>query len=357
MFHCVDCKTLLESDKGPLGLIWACPACGSRAATVAFLRKHVPQVLVNDIWQTAQSPDAVCKRKCPGCDALMAEVEMKGFAPLDVCTICHFIWFDPGEHEALPTRMDKTLEREVLPQKTREAIALARLDSIREEAMGSDWGHNSPEETWKWIPALLGMPIEHGDHPYQKLPLVTWGLAVLIGIVSVLAFAYPDTIQRYGLIPAEVWRYGGLTLVSSFFLHVGVMHLIGNLYFFIFFGDNVEDYLGRFRFVILLLLATLAGDWAHVLADLGSQIPCVGASGGISGVIAYYALKFPRVRLGFMLWFRWFRMPAWLLFILWIGLQIFGAWQQQIGASDVSAYAHLGGATVGVLFWWFTRKE
>jgi len=357
MFQCVDCKTRLENNKGPLGVTWSCPACGSRAATIPYLRKHVPRPIVNYIWQQARSPDAIGKRKCPGCDAQMAEIDMKGNAPLDVCTRCHFVWFDPGEHEALPERLDKTPKKEVLPQKAREAIALAKLESIREEGMGSDWGNDLPEESWKWIPALLGMPVEHEEHYYNRLPLVTWALAVLIGVASVLAFSNPDVIQRYGLIPEEVWRYGGMTLLSSFFLPVGVMHLIGNLYFFIVFGDNVEDYLGHVRFVILLLLASLAGDWAHILSDPNSPVPCVGASGGISGVIAYYALKFPQVRLGFMLWLRWFRMPAWFMFILWIGMQTFGAWQQHMGVSNVSALAHLGGAAVGGVFWWFTRKE
>jgi membrane associated rhomboid family serine protease len=357
MFHCVECKTRLETNKGPLGVIWFCPACGSRAATIAFLRKHVPQPVVNSIWQKARSPDAIYQRSCPGCDAQMAEVGLEGYAPLDVCTRCHFIWFDPGEHEALPEVQHKAPQKEVLSQQAREAVALAKLESIREEAMGSDWGNNSPEETWKWIPALLGMPVEHEEHYYSRLPLVTWALAVLISIVSVWAFSDSQTIQQYGLIPAEVWRYGGLTLITSFFLHVGIVHLIGNLYFFIIFGDNVEDYLGHFRFAMLLVLASLAGDWAHILADPDSRTPCVGASGGISGVIAYYALKFPQVRLGFMLWFRWFRFPAYFMFILWIGLQLFGTWQQQIGVSNVSAVAHLGGAIVGGMFWWFTRNE
>ncbi len=357
MFQCVDCRTRLEKHKGPLGVIWWCPDCGSRAATISYLRKHVPKQIANYIWQQARSPDVIHKRDCPGCDAQMAEVDMKEHAPLDVCTRCHFVWFDPGEHEALPKVQKEIPGKEPLSLKAREVIALAGLESIREEATGSDWGNDMPGELWKWIPPLLGMPVEHETHYYNRVPLVTWALAILISIISLLVFFDSDIIQRYGLIPADMWRYGGVTLITSFFLHGGIMHLIGNLYFFLVFGDNVEDYLGRFRFVLLLLLATLAGDWAHIIADPDSQAPCIGASGGISGVIAYYALRFPRVRLGFMLWLRWVRAPACFMFILWVGLQLFGAWQQHIGISNVSSFAHLGGAIVGVIFWLLTRKQ
>src|SRR5437870_11119967 len=72
-----------------------------------------------------------------------------------------------------------------------------------------------------------------------------------------------EMIHRFGLIPAQLWRYGGLTWISSFFLHGGFWHLISNLYFLLLVGDNVEDYLGRGRFVLLLTLATLGGDALH----------------------------------------------------------------------------------------------
>jgi hypothetical protein len=78
------------------------------------------------------------------------------------------------------------------------------------------------------------------------------------------------------------------------------MHLAGNLYFLLVFGSNVEDCLGKWRFFALILLATLAGDVLHVLAQPSSIVSCIGASGGISGLIAYYVLKFPHARLDFL---------------------------------------------------------
>jgi membrane associated rhomboid family serine protease len=133
------------------------------------------------------------------------------------------------------------------------------------------------------------------------------------------------------------------------------------MYFFLIFGDNVEDVLGKWRFLALLLAADLAGNLLHILGAASSTIPCVGASGGISGIIAYYALKFPHARLGFLfrfyLLFKWVHMPAYAMFILWVGLQFVGTFMQLSGFSNVSALAHLGGAVMGLVFWVLTRKE
>src|SRR6059058_4874401 len=153
----------------------------------------------------------------------------------------------------------------------------------------------------------------------------------------------------------------GVTFLTSFFLHAGVLHLIGNIYFLFVFGDDVENFLRPFRYLALIAFAALIGDLAHIAADPSSQIPCVGASGGIAGVIIFYALNFPEVKLGFLLrygwwWFRWIRLRAWFVFVLWILFQAVGAWEQVAGISAVSSLAHIGGAVVGFVAWVFWRK-
>jgi membrane associated rhomboid family serine protease len=205
------------------------------------------------------------------------------------------------------------------------------------------------------------MPIEQDVDRVVKQPWVTWSLAALITVVSVAAFFdLKNVVFDFGLIPAKAARYGGLTFITSFFLHGGIFHLLGNLYFLMVFGDNVEEWLGRRRYVLLLICASLAGDMLHVLYESGSEIPCIGASGGISGVIVFYALRFPRARLGFLiriyLWFKWIRMPAYAMLVIWFAMQLFGAWTQIAGISNVSSLAHIGGAAVGFIFWLVMRK-
>jgi membrane associated rhomboid family serine protease len=110
----------------------------------------------------------------------------------------------------------------------------------------------------------------------------------------------------------------------------------------------------------LILAAAFAGDVLHVTLDPHSDVPAVGASGGISGVIVFYALQFPHAKLGVMFryfyyLFRWVTMSAFAALILWLALQIFGAFAQVGGFSRVSSLAHLGGAAVGFGLWLLYR--
>ena len=164
-----------------------------------------------------------------------------------------------------------------------------------------------------------------------------------------------QVVQEWGFIPRLWDRQGGLTLLTSFFLHAGVFHLLSNMYFFLIFGDNVEDHLGPIYFVLLLLGAHLFGSLTHAALDPRGDIPTIGASGGISGILGYYAVAFPKARIGF-LWrffffvaFRWICLPAWVMLILFSLLQLLGAWGQMYGGGGVSYAAHLGGLAVGVV--------
>jgi membrane associated rhomboid family serine protease len=280
---------------------------------------------------------------------------------VDVCQHCHFVWFDAREMAILAPRQFPTPAPE-LPQQARELIAIEKVKQIAEEARGTDFDSAPPDEAWKQIAGFFGLPVEFEAPEEERKPWATWLLSAAIICASVLAFPHlRDVVQRFGLIPAQATRLNGLTFFTSFFLHAGVIHLIGNMYFLLVFGDNVEDFLRAPRYLALLALAAFIGDLAHIAIDPRSQIPCIGASGGIAGVITFYALNFPRVRLAFpmrwgFVWFRWIRLPAWSVFVLWIFFQLIGALEQKAGMSSVSSVAHLGGAAVGVIAWLLWRK-
>ena len=163
-------------------------------------------------------------------------------------------------------------------------MAKMQMKSIQERARSSDFGDEAPAESWKTVAAFFGVPVEFDANPLSRVPWLTWSLLAVIAGFSISAFSTLDTvIVQYGLIPVEAWRSGGVTFLSSFFLHGGWIHLIFNLYFLWIFGDNVEDYLGTFCYAQLILFATLMGGTVHVLFDPRPEIACVGASGGISG--------------------------------------------------------------------------
>ncbi len=276
---------------------------------------------------------------------------------LDVCISCHFVWFDAREFETLPKLPAKPAESDTLSPQAKEALALARLEALKHDPSYVDTLTDGPDHWWEFAVALGGVPIEYNDTPLKNHPVATWLLAALIAAVSIAAMSNLEAaIKNWGLIPAEFGRHFGLTFITSFFLHAGLSHLIGNLYFLVVFGDNTEDVLGKRRFLLLVAMAAFVGDIVHVLSDPRGTIPCVGASGGISGVLAYYCLRFPTAQVGIVWWFRWLRIPVWAMFLLWVLWQVLGVFLLRQGIGNVAVFAHLGGAGVGVLFWLWTWR-
>ena len=304
--------------------------------------------------------------RCPSCRQPMLGVALRDQAEVnvDVCQHCHFIWFDAHEVDTLVPRQPEPVAAEPeLPQKAREMLAIAEVERLSKQAEGPDLDSAAPEESWKQIAAFVGMPVAFDEPEEQRKPWATWVLSAVIICASLLAFwNLREIVQRFGLIPAEATRLGGLTLITSFFLHAGIIHLAGNMYFLLAFGHAVENFLRPLRYLALIALAALIGDLAHIALDPRSHTPCIGASGGIAGIITFYAFNFPRMRLAFLMrwgfvWFRWIRLPAWFVFVLWFVFQIIGTFEQRVGMSSVSSVAHLGGAATGLLAWLVWRKR
>lgn len=143
------------------------------------------------------------------------------------------------------------------------------------------------------------------------------------------------------------------TLATSLFLHADVMHLAGNMLFLYIFGDNVEDSMGHARFVAFYALCGVAAGLAHTASVPASEIPLIGASGAISGVIGAYVLLHPNARITVLMpFFLPLRLRAWLLVAIWFGFQLVAA-SAGTGAtpteeSGVAWWAHIGGFLAGL---------
>lgn len=364
-FLCPRCKVPLKEIRTSGGVLYGCDGCGGRAVTIELLRKRFTPESINPLWLHAMQGDGRVGLPCPSCRKPMIGVALPDRAEInvDVCQHCHFIWFDAHEVDTLvPRLLDPVAAEPELPQKAREMLAIAEVERLSKQAEGSDFDSAAPEESWKQIAAFLGMPVEFDTPEELRRPWATWLLSAAIICASLVAFLnLREVVQRFGLIPAQATRLGGLTFVTSFFLHAGIIHLAGNMYFLLAFGHAVENFLRPLRYLALIALAAFIGDLAHIALDPRSQIPCIGASGGIAGVITFYALNFPRLRLAFLMrwgfvWFHWIRLPAWFVFVLWILFQIIGTLEQKAGMSSVSSAAHLGGAAMGLLAWLVWRK-
>jgi membrane associated rhomboid family serine protease len=152
-------------------------------------------------------------------------------------------------------------------------------------------------------------------------------------------------------------------IFTSMFLHGSWMHIIGNMWFLWLFGNNIEDSMGRGRFIAFYLLCGVAAAFAQVVTDPASIVPMVGASGAISGVMGAYIVLYPRVRvftlvpLGFFI--TSLALPAWVMLGYWMLLQIFGGLAGPQGeGGGVAFWAHIGGFVAGVvLIKLFARKD
>jgi membrane associated rhomboid family serine protease len=203
-------------------------------------------------------------------------------------------------------------------------------------------------------------------NPSERTPIVTFALLAL----NILAFAWqlsvglPESVLRGGVIPYEILTFTDieyravvpppLTILTSMFLHGGLTHIGSNMLFLWIFGNNVEDALGRGRFLAFYLACGVVAALAQVaVSAMGGelQIPMVGASGAIAGVLAGYMVLFPHARvltlLIIIVFIRLTWLPAGLLIALWFGLQLFSAVFG--GSSGVAFFAHIGGFVAGFL--------
>lgn len=364
MFTCPNCQIGLKTIKSQRGVYWECPSCGGRSATIALLRKIVPRELVNTFWQDVRQGTRPLKRDCPACMNPMSEVAVPGDNGdhlIDVCVRCQFVWFDRDEFEDLPKIDQPKTYEDTLPPEARQKLAVLEVEQMAERAR-DEAEEDPPDSMWQYMAGFFGLPVEVESQGPSRFPVVTVTLAFLILAVSLIAMSdLKSNIAGFGLVPNECWRLNGATFLTSFLLHGGYFHLFSNLYFLLVFGDNVEDYLGRWWYFLLIVMSALMGDILHILGGVDSVIPVVGASGGISGIIAFYACEFPHAKLALMFrygaWIRWARISAVWLFGVWIGIQVLGIMLADPGAGGVAYRAHFGGAFVGVFFWLLMRNR
>ena len=196
------------------------------------------------------------------------------------------------------------------------------------------------------------------ENPTRKLPFFTLLFIVLnlsVFVYGINLPVHPSVLYaEYALIPAQLINnplsvYP--TVYTSMFLHSGVWHLGGNMLYLWIFGNNIEDVLGKARFVLFYFVCGTLAALGHIATDLNSKIPMVGASGAISGVLGGYLILFPftKIKTFIFLGFFWtiVRIPAILLLLFWVVLQIWNSVSPETGGT--AWFAHIGGFVAGVL--------
>jgi membrane associated rhomboid family serine protease len=176
---------------------------------------------------------------------------------------------------------------------------------------------------------------------------------------SVIAFGFtPGLFQDVLAVPDGMFvAPDEVTLISYAFLHGDILHLGGNMLFLWVFGDNVEDAMGHVRFLLFYLLCAAAAAWFHGFLNQGSEVPLIGASGAVAGVLSAYLLLHPKVKLWVLAFARIpIRLPAWIALAFWIAFQVFML--LAMPEDSISWAAHVGGIVAGlVLVVPFKRRD
>jgi membrane associated rhomboid family serine protease len=197
-------------------------------------------------------------------------------------------------------------------------------------------------------------------NPTRHAPLVTYLLIAANLAVFVYQFIVLTPLQsehmvmQHGVVPMHLLSGYGPSLSTPFtsmFMHGGLGHLASNMWFLHVFGDNVEDVLGHFRFFLFYLFAGVVAVLAHTLVDPASQLPLVGASGAISGVLGAYVLMFPRARVVTLFLLFLFEVPAFFFILVWFAIQVYSGFGAMAGPQQagVAFMAHVGGFLGGVV--------
>jgi len=212
------------------------------------------------------------------------------------------------------------------------------------------------------IPLYDNDPFEAPFRPY-----VTWSLIALnlLAFFGELASADTDAFTaHWGVVPASITNAQGAvaplqayaTLFTGMFLHGGWLHLIGNMLYLHVFGDDIEQALGRGRYLLFYLLSGLLSAAVYIACNVGSTLPMVGASGAISGVLAAYLMLKPCAKVTVLVFFRAVRLRAMWVIGLWVGLQLFDI--MLADPTDEVAYsAHFGGLVAGALLFYVLRPH
>jgi len=224
-----------------------------------------------------------------------------------------------------------------------------------------------------FVPLHDNNPLKSIHFQYVTVGLIALNIAIFIAFQTGWFFPIDERLAAFTLIPKEFWADGApftshasvpegalpvqesWTLVTYMFVHGNMMHLVGNMLFLWVFGDNVEDAMGHFRFLMFFLMCGVFAGLTHTLVMQNSEIPVIGASGGVAGIISAYLMLHPKVKIWVLaLW----RIPikisaAWVLGF-WILLQLFSAVTSS--GDGIAWWAHVGGLVAGAVLILFMRR-
>jgi membrane associated rhomboid family serine protease len=197
------------------------------------------------------------------------------------------------------------------------------------------------------------LPIGDDDSARRTVPVVTYALIAINVLFFLVELTAGDAlIEKWSVIPRQLLTNPlaeFITVFTAMFMHAGWLHLGGNMLYLWIFGDNVEDRLGHAKFLIFYLLCGIVATYAQVLFNPNSNVPNLGASGAIAGVLGAYLIMFPGGRVQVMMGRGVIPMPAIVVIGFWAVLQLFSSFGAVSSEGGVAYMAHVGGFVAGLV--------
>jgi membrane associated rhomboid family serine protease len=200
--------------------------------------------------------------------------------------------------------------------------------------------------------------VPRSSTPYINYFLIAANVLVFLFELSLSGRSRAAFIYQFGIVPLRIDQgilgqapldAAFVSIFTSMFLHASWLHLIANMWVLWIFGDNIEDQLGHFRYLLFYLICGLGAAFLHILFNQGSQIPSVGASGAIAGIMGAFFLLYPNARVLTLIPFFWF--PAWIVLGYWFVVQFLSGAATSIAQTNsgggIAFWAHVGGFVVG----------
>jgi membrane associated rhomboid family serine protease len=333
-YRCPKCRNYLQkaklSHQEHSG--WSCLGCKGYALSAETTRALLHEKLNKWLWELAEGARIDPSIPCPGCQAAMREVVLYpsgGALRLNVCIQCKAVWLDRGEMEDIKKRASQQSWKEARVTESDHLHILAALKQLP-----------VPEDGFKW-----------GRH--------TAFLSALLLLFGVFGILQPEwALRKFSFIPEYSLQTRLHTWLACAFVHADWRHLFGNLYFLWIVGPELERALGLDRFFLIFALSVIGGNAAVYGSHEAFSIPHLGASGGISGLMAAFTLQFPHRRISIFHWMNsnsrsgitGIRLPMWMAFLGFMILQIVSHETQPREAMiQISYMSHIGGALTGLI--------
>ncbi len=325
---CLSCATYpLEPCNYKGQQVEVCPRCGGLwCETGCWSNEFTEEPLFEEPPSTGKASARSCVR-CQSPLAIVSVYEVEGLQ-LERCGSCRGVWFDRGEWEKLSSIQ----------------VWKSQLETLERPPNWTEW----------FFQQCLRLPVEFNIRP-RSTPWMTLLIIVVCTLLNLLAMdpVWDEKLMAYAVDGHQSLTPSGcLNLITYQFLHAGWFHLLPNMYLLYVLGDNVEDVMGSMMYLLFYLTCGVAAAVAQILCaeQFGPQMPLVGASGSISGVIAAYVVLYRRSQLTFV-WFFWqYKLPAVVWIAVWLIMQIVViALDPSSQITGVAMWAHVGGFLAGLI--------